>query len=213
MFDSWGRLVDAIGNRAGLVYNHLMGNVIINRGRGPEIQGTRVTVYRVMDYIRAGTRPIASPRSLICAEQVQAALEYINSHRAEVDAEYEVILKRVSQPNPDWVEAGSAKSWDELRGRIKARSHKGPAMLLTSDNDVVGAVLVIRRILESADYAAWLEILNDAFTDFESLGLARDASDRVVWQTCQAADVVLITGNRSGDRIRWTKSFSNSRPG
>ena len=71
-------------------------------------------------------------------------------------------------------------------------------MLLTSDNDVVGAVLVIRRILESADYAAWLEILNDAFTDFESLGLARDASDRVVWQTCQAADVVLITGNRSG---------------
>jgi hypothetical protein len=71
-------------------------------------------------------------------------------------------------------------------------------MLLTSDNDVVGVVLALRRILESADYAAWLRILDVAFTDFEALGLPRNATDRVVWQTCQAADVVLLTGNRSG---------------
>jgi hypothetical protein len=71
-------------------------------------------------------------------------------------------------------------------------------MLVMADNDVGGAVTVLRRILESADNAAWLEILGVAFTDFESLGLPRDAADRTVWQTCQAADVVLITGNRSG---------------
>ena len=71
-------------------------------------------------------------------------------------------------------------------------------MLVTSDNDVGGAVQVLRHILESADNAVWLEILGVAFTDFESLGLSRDAADRAVGQTCQTADVVLITGNRSG---------------
>ena len=55
-------------------------------------------------------------------EQVQAALENINAHREEVEAQYEAILKRVGQPNPDWVEAGSAKTWDELRRRIDAAS-------------------------------------------------------------------------------------------
>jgi hypothetical protein len=42
-------------------------------------------------------------------------------------------------------------------------------MLVMADNDVGGAVAVLRRILESADNAAWLEILGVAFTDFESL--------------------------------------------
>jgi hypothetical protein len=54
------------------------------------------------------------------------------------------------------------------------------------------------RILESDENAPWLEILGVSFTDFESLGLPRDATDRDVWQTCQAADAVLVTGNRSG---------------
>jgi hypothetical protein len=56
-------------------------------------------------------------------------------------------------------------------------------MFVMADNDVGGAVTVLRRILESADNAAWLEILDAAFTDFESLGLPRDAADRTVWQT------------------------------
>jgi len=58
-------------------------------------------------------------------EQVRVALEYINAHRDEVEAQYETILKRAGQPNPDWVEAGSAKTWDELRHRIDARSRGG----------------------------------------------------------------------------------------
>ena len=34
-----------------------MGGHIIERGRGPEIRGTRVTVYRLMDCLRAGDAP------------------------------------------------------------------------------------------------------------------------------------------------------------
>jgi uncharacterized protein (DUF433 family) len=105
-----------------------MAGFIIDRGRGPEIQGTRVTVYRVMDYVRAGDPPPQIAEELdLSEEQVRAALEYINTHREEVEAGYEAILRRVSQPNPVWVEAGSAKTWDELRGRIEARSLGGSA--------------------------------------------------------------------------------------
>jgi uncharacterized protein (DUF433 family) len=101
---------------------------IIDRGRGPELEGTRVTVYLVMDYVRAGDPPSQIAQELdLSEEQVRAALEYINAHRDEVEAEYEAILKRVSQPNPDWVEAGAAKTWDELRRRIEARSGGEPA--------------------------------------------------------------------------------------
>ena len=33
-----------------------MGAKIIDRGRGPEIAGTRITVYDVLDYLQAGWR-------------------------------------------------------------------------------------------------------------------------------------------------------------
>jgi len=102
--------------------------MIIDRGRGPEVEGTRVTVYCVMDYVRAGDTPSRIAEDLdLSMEQVQAALEYINAHRDEVEAQYEAILKRVGQPNPDWVEAGSAKTWDELQHRIAGRSRGEPA--------------------------------------------------------------------------------------
>ena len=101
---------------------------IINRGRGPELEGTRITVYCIMDYVRAGDSPARIAQELdLTEEQVQEALNYIDAHRDEIEAEYEAILKRVNQPNPEWVEAGSAKTWDELRRRIEARSTGAPA--------------------------------------------------------------------------------------
>ncbi len=101
---------------------------IIDRGRGPELEGTRVTVYRVMDFVRLGDPPDRIAEELeLTGEQVRAALDYIDSHREQVEADYEAILRRVSQPNPDWVEAGSARSWDELRRRIEARTSGEPA--------------------------------------------------------------------------------------
>jgi hypothetical protein len=90
-------------------------------------------------------------------------------------------------------------------------------MLVLADNDVGGAFAVLRRILESAENSPWLEILGIAFTDFEALGLPRDASDRSVWRACQAAEAVLVTGNRSGgpdslDRVIHELSDESSLP-
>jgi hypothetical protein len=90
-------------------------------------------------------------------------------------------------------------------------------MLVMADNDVAGAVAVLRQILQSAEHAAWLELLGLEFTDFESLGLPRDAPDRDVWQSCQAAGVVLVTGNRAGgldslDQVILGRSEGHSLP-
>ena len=98
---------------------------IINRGRGPEIEGTRITVYRIMDYVRdhCSIAAIADELSLSQA-QVQAALDYIAANRSKVEAEYDRLLLRLQQGNPPHIQAGRAASLDELKRRIAARRAK-----------------------------------------------------------------------------------------
>jgi uncharacterized protein (DUF433 family) len=95
---------------------------IIDRGRGPEVAGTRVTVYRIVDFLREGSSAGRIATELhLTEEQVRVALDYIAAHRRTVEAEYEKILQRVYQRNPPHVEAGRATSPDALKQRIRAR--------------------------------------------------------------------------------------------
>ena len=95
---------------------------IIDRGRGPEVAGTRVTVYRIMDFLREGSSAGRIATELHLTEaQVRVALDYIAMHCGTVEAEYETILQRVQQRNPPHVEAGRATSPDALKQRIRAR--------------------------------------------------------------------------------------------
>ena len=131
---------------------------IIDRGRGPEVEGTRVTVYLVMDYLRAGDPPARIAAELaLSEEQVQEAIAYINAQRDEVEPAYEAILKRVSQPNPDWIEAGSAKTWDELRRRIEARSTGEPGACSSWPITTSRGRRHPSAHLESAENFAWLD--------------------------------------------------------
>lgn len=104
-----------------------MSDMIFDRGRGPEIVGTRITVYRIMDFVRDNSPPEEMASELrLSMEQVQAALAYINAHRQDVEAEYEKILAR-PRKNPEWVEALMSKSVEELKQRILARASKDAA--------------------------------------------------------------------------------------
>ena len=98
---------------------------IINRGRGPEIEGTRITVYRIMDFVRdqCSIADIALELELSEAE-VQAALAYIDANRSDVEAQYDLILQRVQQANPPHIQAGRAKTPEALKARIRARRLK-----------------------------------------------------------------------------------------
>ncbi|MFM7442141.1 MAG: DUF433 domain-containing protein [Snowella sp.] len=67
---------------------------IIRTERGLTISGTRITVYDVMDYVNAQYPP-KFIRGLfnLTDEQINAALVYIEANRAEVEAEYQIVLK------------------------------------------------------------------------------------------------------------------------
>lgn len=71
---------------------------IIRTERGLTIAGTRITLYDVMDYITAQYPPkfIRAMLSLT-DEQVNAALFYIETNRAEVEAEYQTVLQEAEE--------------------------------------------------------------------------------------------------------------------
>jgi uncharacterized protein (DUF433 family) len=70
-------------------------DLIVNRGRGPEIAGTRITVFDVMDYLKHGWhRDRIAALFRLSSRDVQAAIDYIETHREEVETEYQGILER-----------------------------------------------------------------------------------------------------------------------
>jgi uncharacterized protein (DUF433 family) len=71
---------------------------IIRTERGLTIAGTRITLYDVMDYTTAQYPP-EFIRGLfnLTDGQISAALSYIQTHRAEVEAEYHLVLKEAEE--------------------------------------------------------------------------------------------------------------------
>jgi uncharacterized protein (DUF433 family) len=71
---------------------------IVRTERGLTISGTRITLYDVMDYVTAQYPP-RFIRGLfnLTDEQISAALSYIETNRAEVEAEYQIVLKEAEE--------------------------------------------------------------------------------------------------------------------
>src|SRR5713101_8798893 len=98
---------------------------IIDRGRGPEIDGTRITVYDILDYLDEGWHhsQIAAFFRL-STDQVLAAFRYSEEHKAEVTAEYAKMLERDAQGNPPELQAkldeAHARFLEMVRQRVQA---------------------------------------------------------------------------------------------
>ena len=73
--------------------------------RGLTIAGTRITLYDVMDYFTAGypAKLIREKLGLTDA-QIDAALSYIETHQAEVIAEYQEVLLIAKDNRQYWEE-------------------------------------------------------------------------------------------------------------
>jgi len=71
---------------------------IIRTERGLTVVGTRITLYDVMDYVTAQYPP-KFIRGLfnLTDKQINAALNYIEENRAEVEAEYQIVLKEAEE--------------------------------------------------------------------------------------------------------------------
>lgn len=73
---------------------------IIDRGRGPEIAGTRVTVFDVLDCHKRGWDPSRIALWLrVRRAEVETAIRYAEEHREQVEAEYQRILDRCARGN------------------------------------------------------------------------------------------------------------------
>jgi uncharacterized protein (DUF433 family) len=83
--------------REGIVMEY----AIINRGRGPEIAGSRITVYDVLAETQAGATPEDLARWYeLDVEQIRLALRYIEEHKEEVLRDYAAIKARHARGNP-----------------------------------------------------------------------------------------------------------------
>jgi uncharacterized protein (DUF433 family) len=96
---------------------------IIDRGRGPEIAGSRITVYDVLAETQAGATPEELARWYrLNVAQIHLALRYIEEHKEEVLRDYQAIKARHARGNspevPEKVNAAHAKYaplWAKVR--------------------------------------------------------------------------------------------------
>jgi uncharacterized protein (DUF433 family) len=95
---------------------------IIDRGRGPEIAGSRITVYDVLDYLEEGwpAKEIAWLFHLSTA-QVEAAVRYIEEHKDEVMAAYQKILDRCARGNPPELQAKLDAGHERFLAMVRER--------------------------------------------------------------------------------------------
>jgi uncharacterized protein (DUF433 family) len=81
-------------------------DLLVDRGRGPEIAGTRITIYDILDYTNQNWHHTAIAAWLhISSPQVRAAIQYIEEHKDEVMANYQEMLERDARGNAPEVQA------------------------------------------------------------------------------------------------------------
>jgi uncharacterized protein (DUF433 family) len=93
---------------------------IIERGRGPEIAGTRITVYDILDYYESGWhRDLIADQFNLSSRQVEVAIQYIEDHRDEVMAAYQKIMERINRGNPPELQAKLDEGHERFQAMVK----------------------------------------------------------------------------------------------
>jgi uncharacterized protein (DUF433 family) len=93
---------------------------IVRTERGLSIAGTRITIYQLMDYLKAG-QPTSLIKDLfrLSDEQMTGVLKYIAQHPEQVEEEYQEVLREAE---------ASRAYWDERnRERLLAISRQPPS--------------------------------------------------------------------------------------
>jgi uncharacterized protein (DUF433 family) len=79
--------------------------VIVRNSRGLSLAGTRITLYSIMDYVKAGWPPALIRDWLSLSDtQINAVMDYIETHRPEVEAEYQTVLREADEIRKYWEE-------------------------------------------------------------------------------------------------------------
>ena len=78
---------------------------VVRNSRGLSIAGTRITLYDVMDYVTAGYPSHRIQELLkLTDRQIADVMAYIEQHRAEVEAEYQQVVREAEENRRYWEE-------------------------------------------------------------------------------------------------------------
>jgi uncharacterized protein (DUF433 family) len=79
--------------------------VVKQEGIGLSIVGTRITIYDVMDYVKNDWPPKLIQQWLRLSEvQITGVMEYLTTHRDQLEAEYQQVLAWASEKRRYWEE-------------------------------------------------------------------------------------------------------------
>ena len=83
----------------------VMNQTVVRTERGLSIAGTRITIYQLMDYLKAD-RPTSLIQDLfgLSQEQMTGVLEYIALHQDQVEEEYQEVLRQADASRTYWEE-------------------------------------------------------------------------------------------------------------
>ena len=80
-------------------------STVVRNNWGLSIAGTRITLYDIMDYLKADWPPRLIRNWLNLTEKQMAdAMEYIEKHRSEVEHEYQLVLENSEKLRQYWEE-------------------------------------------------------------------------------------------------------------
>lgn len=86
---------------------------IVRTSRGLSIAGTRITLYQIMDYVKANHPPeVIRDHFRLTVKQTDDALAYIEQHHDEVEAEYQRILKQAEENRQYWQQRNAQRFTD-----------------------------------------------------------------------------------------------------
>jgi uncharacterized protein (DUF433 family) len=92
---------------------------IVDRGDGPKIEGTRITVYTIFEDLRNGHARDEIAMTLdLSSRQVQAAIDYLHANEDSVNADYEKIIARIRNGNPPHVQSVLGANRKKLQSRL-----------------------------------------------------------------------------------------------
>jgi len=80
-------------------------SAIIRTERGLTVSGTRLTLYDVMDFLRAQYPPkLIRDKFNLTDDQINAALSYIEVNRTQIETEYQQVLQTREEIRQYWEE-------------------------------------------------------------------------------------------------------------
>jgi uncharacterized protein (DUF433 family) len=78
-------------------------STVVRTSRGLSIAGRRLTLYSIMDYLRAGWPPhLIRDEFNLTDKQMNDVMEYITAHRDQVEQEYQAVLRQAEENRRYW---------------------------------------------------------------------------------------------------------------